>query len=83
MTGADLAATRHRLGLDVAKFARALDMSRTTLSGYEAGLAPIPRKVALAVMGLEVSAIVEEWRAKALTARQMAARTAEVVEERT
>lgn len=49
MTPAEFRALRRRLGLTQAQLAAALGMSRDQILRYEAGRAPIPRVVELAV----------------------------------
>jgi len=52
MTHADFKATRTRLGMTRAAFARALGIAPNTATAYEHGRHPIPRYIALASAAL-------------------------------
>lgn len=44
---------RQRSGLSYAEFARAIGLSKASISRYESGAWPIPRKVELAILGFQ------------------------------
>jgi DNA-binding XRE family transcriptional regulator len=52
--GPDFRAWRERMGWNQCEAATALDLSRRSIIGYEAGQQPIPRVVALACWALTV-----------------------------
>ena len=52
MTGDEIRKARCRSGLGVIRFAAALGIGKSSLDRFERGVRPVPRKIALAVAGL-------------------------------
>ena len=57
MVGVEFRQARIRSGLGYRAFAAALGVGKSSVARYELGQQPIPRKVALAVIGLEAELI--------------------------
>jgi transcriptional regulator with XRE-family HTH domain len=53
--GVRLQSARRETGLSYAAFARELGISKSSLSRYETGELPLPRKIELALIGLRAS----------------------------
>lgn len=60
MTGADLRAIRHDLGLSQEALARELQVSSNTVARWEQGNRPIPRSLPLTIDGLRLRLLARE-----------------------
>ncbi len=58
MKGEDFAAIRESLGYTQVEFARLLDVTSTSISGYEVGRVPIPKVVMVLVKAAKAGKIV-------------------------